>query len=139
MTVAFRNKAMTMPSIDDIIMQIMAMSEAIYNGEYTIGRVLYDENRPANWPTALYLLKFYGYPSTSAGWAALVDDHIGVECKTFTQIMQENGEERMRRNWQTEDKPDYTGGFDEKRLALECGGLAICTVTYQRTGRMILR
>lgn len=137
---AFRNKAMTMPSIDDIIMQIMALSETLYNGEYTIGRVLYDENRPAGWPTALYLLKHYGYPPTSAGWAALVDDHIGVECKTFTQIMQENGEARMQRRWQTEEKPDYTGSPDEKYLAATYAtGFAICTNTYERTGRMMLR
>lgn len=137
---AFRNKAMTVPSIDDIIMQIMAMSEAIYDGEYTIGRVLYDENRPTGWPTAPYLLKIFGYPPTSEGWAALVDDHIGIECKTFKQIMQDNGKERANRKWRTMDKPDYTGAPDETYQALMSGNaFAICTATYQRTGRMMLR
>jgi hypothetical protein len=137
---AFRNKAMTMPSIDDIIMQIMAMSEAIYNGEYSIGRSLYDENRPAGWPTADYLLKFFGYAQSSAGWAALIDDHIGVECKTFTEIMRDNGEDRMQRRWQTEDKPDYSASPDERYQALfSVTGYAVCENIYRETGRMVLR
>lgn len=137
---AFRNKAMTMPSVDDIIMQIMAMSEAFYNGDYTIGWSFYDQYRPANWPTALYLLKYCGYQRSSAGWARLVDEHIGVECKTFTQIMQENGEERMSRKWRMEDKPDYTGSPDATYQAVTSRtGLLVCTETYKRTGRMVLR
>lgn len=137
---AFRNKAMTMPTIDDIIMQIMAMSEAFYNGEYTIGWSLYDQHRPANWPTALYLLKHCGYSQSSNGWAALVNDHIGIRCKTFAEAMQENAERRMDRRWQMEGKPEYSASPDERYQALmSVTGYAICERTYLETGRMVLR
>jgi hypothetical protein len=137
--VAFRNKAMTMPSIEDIIMQIMAMSEAFYSGECTIGRAVWDDHRPPNWPTALYILKMYGYNQDSAGWSALVDERIGIECKTFTQAMQESGEHRMQRRWQVDGKPDYTASPDLLYAKLPSDSLAVCVGTYQRTGRMILR
>lgn len=136
---AFRNKAMTMPSIEDIIMQIMAMSEALYDGEYTIGRMTWDEQRPPSWPTALYILKMYGYRQDSAGWSDLVNERIGVECKTFTEAMRESGEQRMRRRWQMDSKPDYTASPDLLYAKLPSDSLAVCVGTYERTGRMVLR
>ncbi len=136
---AFRNKAMTMPNIEDIIMQIMAMSEAFYDGNYTIGRALYDDHRPSNWPTALYVLKVHGYGRNSSGWDSLVNDHIGVQCKPFDEAMRESGERRMRNRWQVEDKPDYTANPNPLYEVLPGDGLAICVGTYQKTGRMILR
>lgn len=137
---AFRNKQMTMPSIDDIIMQIMAMSEAFYNSEYTIGWSLYDQHRPPQWPTALYLLKYYGYLQSSAGWSDMVKEHISIECKTFTEAMRGNAEERMRKRWHLDGKPEYSAAPDERYLALmSVNGFAICKGTYERTGRMMLR
>lgn len=131
---------MTMPSIDDIIMQIMAMSEAFYNGEYTVGWSLYDQHRPPQWPTALYMLKFCDYHQSSAGWAMLVEEHIGVECKTFTEVMRTNAEERMQKKWRTGEAPEYSASPDERYQALmSVNGFAVCKGTYERTGRMMLR
>ena len=136
---AFRNKKMTMPSIDDIIMQIMAMNEAFYESKYSIGWAVWDNYRPATWPTAKYLLKFYGYTMNSGGWAEMVMQHIGAECKTITDTIWEQHKIRMERRWQLANKPDYSASPDECYLALMCDGLAICQGTYERTGRMMLR
>lgn len=136
----FRNKQVTMPTIDDIIMQIMALSEALYDGHWTIGRELYNQHRPPTWPTALYLLKFYGYEQNSAGWAEMVDKHIGVEVKTHTITMQERAEIRMQKRWRVNDKPEYTAPPDGAYLAVTGStGLTVCESIYRRTGRMILR
>lgn len=137
---AFRNKTMTMPSIDDIIMQIMAMSESFYGGIHIIGWGMWDTHRPAKYPTAKYLLRFYGYAENSAGWAALVDEHIGIDVKTFTEIMREQGEARAQKRCDLSRLPDYTARPDAEYLAAVAGdGLTICADTYRRTGRMILR
>lgn len=135
---AFRNKKMTMPSIDDIIMQIMAMSEAFYDGQWSIGWSVWDIHRPAAWPTAKYLLKFYGYSDNSAGWDELIARNIGTQCKSFLEVMQEEGEKRAAQRWHLSDKPDYSASYNEQHEAL-AGGLPICKATYERTGRMMLR
>lgn len=131
---AFRNKQMTMPSLDDIIMQIMAMSEAFYGSDWSIGTDTWNNYRPPTWPTAKYLLKFNNYTEDNAGWDKLLDDHIGVERKTATQIRIEQHEVR-----QLDSKPDYSARPDGQYLALMSDGFAICKPTYERTGRMILR
>ena len=136
---AFRNKKMTMPSIDDIIMQIMAMSEALYNGEWAIGTDTWNNYRPATWPTADYLLKFYGYMVSNAGWDAQLDEHIDIERKTATQIRIEQGEIRASKRCDLTVKPDYSAAPDGHYLALMCDSFAICQATYERTGRMVLR
>lgn len=136
---AFRNKKMTMPSIDDIIMQIMAMNEAFYESRYSIGWAVWDSYRPATWPTADYLLKFYGYTSNNAGWDELLLQHVGIERKTLTQIRIEQGEMRARKRCDLTVKPDYSASPDGHYLALMSDGFAICQATYERTGRMVLR
>ncbi len=136
---AFRNKKMTMPSLDDIIMQIMAMSEALYNGDWSIGSDTWNNYRPQNWPTAEYLLKFNNYTANNAGWDQLLNDHIGIERKTMTQVLRESGERRAQKRWTVDGAPDYSASPDERYLALMCDGFAICKPTYERTGRMILR
>jgi len=136
---AFRNKQMTMPSIDDIIMQIMAISETFYGGDWSIGTDTWNNYRPPTWPTAKYLLKFNGYSETNAGWDKLLDDHIGIERKSITQIRVEQHEMRMAHRWRLEEKKDYSASPDGAYLALMSDGFAICKPTYERTGRMMLR
>lgn len=137
---AFRNKKMTMPSLDDIVMQIMAINEALYNSEWSIGTDTWNNYRPLTWPTADYLLKVYNYTMNNAGWDKLLDEHIGIERKTLTQIRIEQAEVRMARRWQLESKPDYSARPDGAYLAVtHDSGFAICQATYERTGRMILR
>lgn len=80
-----RYKHITMPSIDDIIMQIMAMSQTLYEGAWTVSMTVYDAHRPQNWPTARYLLRFYGYQPSADGWTTMVDMHIGIDCKTTAE------------------------------------------------------
>lgn len=136
---AFRNKKMTMPSLDDIVMQIMAMNEALYHGEWSIGTDTWNNYRPATWPTADYLLKFYAYTVNNAGWDKLLADHIGVERKTQTQMRIEQSEARMAKRWQLDSHPDYSAVYSEDREAMHDRGLLICQATYERTGRMVLR
>ncbi len=135
----FRNKAMTIPSLDDIVMQIMGMSEALYNGDWSIGSDTWNNYRPPTWPTAKYLLKVLGYSEDNAGWDKLLDEHIGVERKTMTEVLRESGERRAQQRWQLDSKPNYSASPDGKYLALMSDGFAICQATYERTGRMILR
>lgn len=135
----FRNKKMTVPSIDDIIMQIMGMSEALYGGDWSIGSDTWNNYRPPTWPTAKYLLKFYGYTEDNAGWDQMLDEHIGIERKSLTQIRVEQHEARMAQRWDLGSKPDYSAAPDDHYLALTSDGLAICRATYERTGRMVLR
>jgi hypothetical protein len=131
---------MTMPAIDDFIMQIMAMSEALYDGAWTVGWGTYENYRPVNWPGARCLLKFYGYEPNVAGWDKMVAIHVGVDCKTVVEIRQEQGEQRAQKHWQVDGKPEYTAKPDERYLAATYGyGLAVCERAYRETGRMWLR
>ncbi len=136
---AFRNKAMTMPNIEDIIMQIMAISQTIHGGDYTIGRMAWNEHRPPNWPTALYILKTHGYTCNSVGWSALIADYGLVECQTFKEAMIVNGAPAAHKRWNMTGKPDYTANSDSLYATLPGDGLPVCVGTYRRTGRMVLR
>lgn len=136
---AYRNPKMIMPALDDIVMQVLAMSEAQYEGAWIIGRSQYDARRPPGWPTAFVLLGFYGFPPSAAGWHEFVRLHIGVDVITSLAHRQMQGEERANRKWKLSDKPEYTSAFDEAYAAMWDSGMAVCADTFRRTGRMILR
>lgn len=57
-----------MPSVDDYVLQILGMSEALLDGIGVIGHIVYDAHRPKHWPTSACFLAYYGFPSGKAGW-----------------------------------------------------------------------
>ena len=105
----YRNLKMIMPSIDDIIMQILGMSEARYDGAWIIGQWQYDTRRPANWPMAKTVLAFYGFDD----WRALIDLHIGIDVITLIAHRQEQARERVERR-RIIDEDRHTRGLHLK-------------------------
>ena len=80
-----------MPAVDDVIMQILGMSEARYDGAWIIGQWHFDTRRPFGWPMAKTVLAFYGFED----WSSLVNLHIGVDVITLTAHRQEQARDRV--------------------------------------------
>jgi hypothetical protein len=83
-----------MPAIDDIIMQILGMSEAQYESAWIIGNAQYDARRPAGWPMAKTILSFYGLDN----WRTLVSLHIETSVITSIAHRQQQARQRVERN-----------------------------------------
>ena len=135
-----RTKTVTMPNIDDIIMMILGLSEAVHYDEWIVNVGGWDYNRPTGWPSARYILKFYGFKQNSTGWREFVDQFIGMECVSISYINAQLGEIRMNKRWNMANKPEYTARPNgDYQAATWNDGFQICEETYRRTGRMVLR
>jgi len=135
---AYRNPNMIMPSMDDMIMWLLGVSEVNYDGEWIVGWAQYETSRPTNWPTAFAFLKHYKFIPHGSGWLAFVDKHIGIPVATPTVRNQWTAAQRVEKRCEIHSKPDYTGAYNAEYAALP-SGMAVCMETYQKTGRMILR
>jgi hypothetical protein len=125
-----RYLANQMPSIDDIVMQILGMSEALCKpGQKAMGREMYNTHRPPGWPTAYTWLSFYGFEPSNAGWneamELLVIPHHPPRwcvvcgnpellalnrCNACYTFLRKNGKERPRHLWDI-DATCKTCGF----------------------------
>jgi hypothetical protein len=90
----YRYQPERMPAIDDIIMQILGMSEAQYEGAWIIGNAQYDARRPAGWPMAKTILSFYGLDD----WRTLVSLHIETSVITPLAHRRQQAKQRVERN-----------------------------------------
>lgn len=135
---AYRNPNMIMPTLEDIILQLLGMAETFYDGAWSVGWSQYDNYRPNHWPTAWTMLKFHGYMPNATEWQRFVEKHTGLDVLSVTAHRQRQAERTIKR-WNLGSKPDYTTGYNEEYAAMFDGGLVICQATYERTGRMILR
>lgn len=131
----------TIPLIDDFIMQLLGMSEAQYGGEWIIGWSSYNDQRPAEWPTAFSVLRHYGFPVSNKGWEEFIQTLVWKPVVTTQALRKMQGEQRCARQWVPVLKvaPDYARRNNEEYEALFPTGLNVCQGTYQKTGRMILR
>jgi hypothetical protein len=133
---------MIIPHIDDFIMQLLGMSESLYDGKRVVGWALYDICRPAGWPRSLYLLREYGYMDTTQGWAEMVGEHIGIPVMTNKEASSRGVLAKADRRWgdALARIPDYTGSMTNAMYDdMFPGGLAVCESTYRRTGRKVIR
>ena len=71
-----RNNTNSMPSLDDIIMQITGMSQALCKPGRIVHRWIYDAHRPPQWPTAFHFLAFYGFEASTDGWHEFIESMI---------------------------------------------------------------
>ena len=69
---AYRNPKSIMPSVDDYVMQVLGMSEALCR-EGIITDSKFDRYRPTGWPESRTFLTFYGFDPTPLGWRTFVD------------------------------------------------------------------
>jgi hypothetical protein len=90
----YRYQSERMPAIDDIIMQILGMSEAQYESAWIIGNAQYDARRPTGWPMAKTILSFYGLDD----WRTLVSLHIETSVITSIAHRQQQARQRVERN-----------------------------------------
>lgn len=65
------------PDVDDFIMQVTGMSQALCDMHYILRWTAYDAHRPHDWPSARFLLESYGYSPDASGWKQFVNDRIG--------------------------------------------------------------
>jgi hypothetical protein len=75
---AYRNPSPVLSAMDDFIMQLLGMSEALYGREWIVGIAAYERHKPRGWAKLYTILQHSGYQPTRQGWVEFVDKHIGV-------------------------------------------------------------
>jgi hypothetical protein len=74
----YRNHDWILSSVDDFLMQVMGMSQAIYGDGWIVGRNAYNNYRPEGWPKIETVMPKYGFPPNLNGWKEFVALHIGL-------------------------------------------------------------
>lgn len=82
----YRNPEWILSSLDDFLMQILGMSQAVYGDGWIVGRNAYDENRPNGWPKLATALAHYGFEPSMSGWEQFVEMHIGLPVMNLKEL-----------------------------------------------------
>lgn len=87
----YRNPDWILSSVDDFVMQVMGMSQAIYGDGWIIGRNAYDDNRPADWPKLSTILISFGFEPYRSDWQRFVEIHVGLPVMTRKELQRRRG------------------------------------------------
>ncbi len=74
----YRNPDWILSSVDDFVMQILGMSQAMYGDGWIVGKAAYERLRPDGWPKLYTVLAYYGFEQSRGGWERFVDHNIGL-------------------------------------------------------------
>lgn len=69
---AYHDTKSSMPSLDDILLQVLGMSETLTSSKGIISWTAYNRHRPEQWPTASCFLAFYGFGKHRDGWSKFI-------------------------------------------------------------------
>lgn len=74
----YRNPDWVLSSVEDFVMQVLGISQAMYGDGWIVGKAAYERLRPPGWPKLYTVLNYYGYEQSKTGWEKFVAQHIGI-------------------------------------------------------------
>lgn len=110
----YRNPDWILSSVDDFVMQVMGMSQAIYGDGWIVGRNAYNDYRPTGWQKLETIMVHYGFEPYSTGWQEFTEAHIGLPVMTRKELQRRR--QTTARSW-----CKICGQFDRRLRCNMCG------------------